>query len=275
MTRVMDFADHRRDLAANRHVYAVVSRRARGLSIGINLNADKVCNFDCPYCQVDRTTPGGPRAIDVSLLRAEFDHLLGLVRSGTLWTTPPFDTALASLRRVSDIAFAGDGEPTTAREWTAAARTVHAARGDLAVPIRLLTNATMLHRTRVREGLAFIDEVWCKLDAGTAGYFARVDGTTFPFATVLRNITALARERPVVLQCMFLAIDGVGPTEDEIDAWAGRIADIRAAGGIVDRVQVYTVARRPAQPNISALPMERLAAIAARAGGPAEVFGPG
>ncbi|HNC96138.1 MAG TPA: radical SAM protein, partial [Myxococcota bacterium] len=60
MKRRLDFADHRRDLGDNRYIYAVVSRRARGLSIGINLNPDKVCNFDCPYCQVDRRVPGGP-----------------------------------------------------------------------------------------------------------------------------------------------------------------------------------------------------------------------
>ena len=65
MARRLDFKDHRRDLGENRYVYAVVSRRARGLSIGVNLNPDKVCNFDCPYCQVDRTTPGASPRIEV------------------------------------------------------------------------------------------------------------------------------------------------------------------------------------------------------------------
>jgi len=62
VARRLDFRDHRRQLDENRYVYAVVSRRARGLSIGVNMNPDKRCNFDCPYCQVDRTTPAGPRA---------------------------------------------------------------------------------------------------------------------------------------------------------------------------------------------------------------------
>ncbi|MFZ5476872.1 MAG: radical SAM protein, partial [Myxococcota bacterium] len=79
MTRTLDFADHRRDLGSNRYVYAVVSRRARGLSIGVNLNPDKVCNFDCPYCPVDRTTPGAPPDVDVDVLAGELDRLLGWV----------------------------------------------------------------------------------------------------------------------------------------------------------------------------------------------------
>ena len=122
MARRLDFHDHRRELDRNRYVYAVVSRRARGLSIGVNLNPDKACNFDCPYCQVDRGVPGGPAAVDVALLADELAALLGLVRDGTLWDRAPFDSAARELRRVSDIAFAGDGEPTLAAEFAAAAR---------------------------------------------------------------------------------------------------------------------------------------------------------
>ncbi|PYQ21252.1 MAG: hypothetical protein DMF79_08640 [Acidobacteria bacterium] len=161
MPRTLDFKDHRRELEANRYVYAVVSRRARGLSIGLNLNPDKVCNFDCPYCQVDRTTPGGPSEVDVAALVGELERLLALVAAGALWSTPPFDTVAPELRRVADLAFAGDGEPTTPREFPAAARAVREARDRhrLAVPIRLLTNATMLERERVHSALAEIDEL--------------------------------------------------------------------------------------------------------------------
>jgi hypothetical protein len=58
---------------ANVYVYPVISRRAGGLSIGVNLNPDKVCNFDCPYCQVDRTTPGGPTRVEVADLVDELE----------------------------------------------------------------------------------------------------------------------------------------------------------------------------------------------------------
>ena len=46
------FQTHSRNLFQdNRFVYAVVSRRSGGVSIGVNLNPDKYCNFDCVYCQ--------------------------------------------------------------------------------------------------------------------------------------------------------------------------------------------------------------------------------
>jgi wyosine [tRNA(Phe)-imidazoG37] synthetase (radical SAM superfamily) len=278
MARALSFTDHGRDLDQNRYIYAVVSRRARGLSIGVNLNPDKVCNFDCPYCQVDRTTPGGPSTVDVAALSAELDDLLGRVVAGTLWTHPLFATTPAELRRVVDIAFAGDGEPTTPREFPEAATAARAVRDrhGLEVPLRLLTNATRFDRPAVREALATFDELWCKLDAGTEAYFRVVDGTRFPFAKVLANLLAVARLRPIVIQSMFLALDGQGPDDPEIAAYAGRLRDIVKDGGRIDLVQVYTVARRPADPRVGSLPELRLEEIAERVralGLRAEVYG--
>jgi wyosine [tRNA(Phe)-imidazoG37] synthetase (radical SAM superfamily) len=266
VARRLDFNDHRRELDANRYVYAVVSRRARGLSIGVNLNPDKACNFDCPYCQVDRTTPGGPSRIDVPALSQELERLLELAR-GDLWGAPPFDSVAPELRRVADVAFAGDGEPTTPPEFPAAARAARDARDRLApgVPLRLLTNATLFHKEKVRAALAEFDELWCKLDAGTEAYFQVVDGTRLPLQRILDNLLLVARERPIVIQALFLTLDGQGPDDAEITSWVGRMRDIAAGGGRIDHVQVYTVARRPSDSRCGPLAAERLAEIAAAA----------
>jgi wyosine [tRNA(Phe)-imidazoG37] synthetase (radical SAM superfamily) len=277
MARTLDFQDHRRDLGTNRYVYAVVSRRARGLSIGVNLNPDKVCNFDCPYCQVDRTVPGGPSDIVVDRLASELEVLLGWVADGTLWQHPPFDTVAPPLRRVADIAFAGDGEPTTPAAFPAAVAAVRALRDRLApgVPVRLLTNSTMLHRARVRAALPGIDEVWCKLDAGTEAWYRRVDGTTFPFTRVLKNLDELARERPIVIQSMFCRLGDDAPDGAEIAAWTARVAAI-AAVGTVSQVQIYTVARKPSDATVAPLDaatLERIAEGVRGLGIPVEVYG--
>lgn len=266
MARRLDTQDHRRELDANRYVYAVVSRRARGLSIGVNLNPDKACNFDCPYCQVDRTTPGGPSRVEVADLVAELEDLLRRA-SGDLWSTPPFDTVVPEMRRVADVAFAGDGEPTTPAEFPAAARAAREVRERLApgVPLRLLTNATLLHKDRVRAALAEFDELWCKLDAGTEAYFHVVDGTRLPFRRILDNLHLVARERPIVIQSLFLALSGAGPEDVEVAAWVARMREIVDEGGRIDHVQVYTVARAPSDPRCAPLDAARLEAIAAKA----------
>ena len=266
MARRLDYRDHRRELDRNRYVYAVVSRRARGLSIGVNLNPDKACNFDCPYCQVNRTTPGGPSRVSVPDLTGELENLLRR-GSGDLWATPPFDTVAPDLRRVADIAFAGDGEPTTPPEFPAAARAAREARDRLGpgVPLRLLTNATLFHKDRVRAALAEFDELWCKLDAGTEAYFHVVDGTRLPFRRLLDNLLLVARERPIVVQSLFPAIEGAGPDDAEVAAWVARMGEIVAQGGRIAHVQVYTVARAPSDPRCGPLEAPRLEAIAAAA----------
>jgi len=269
--RELSYTDHRRELGENRYIYPVVSRRSKGLSVGVNLNPDKVCNFDCPYCQVDRTVPPAVTEVELSRLEAELDALLAVAASGRLWEEPPFDTVAPGLRRVNDVAFAGDGEPTAYAGFADAVRIAgrlieeHGLEGVKPV---VLTNATLLHRPRVREGLAELDrlggEIWAKLDAGTAAYFARVDGTTFPFSRVLKNLEEAARVRPITIQSMFLTMDGEPPSEAELDAWAGRLARIQAAGGRVALVQVYSVARRPSDEAIGHLPTSALEAIADR-----------
>ncbi|MFZ5476159.1 MAG: radical SAM protein, partial [Myxococcota bacterium] len=184
----------------------------------------------------------------------------------TLWQNAPFHTVAPALRRVADVAFAGDGEPTAARTFGESVAAVKAVRDrhGVDVPIRLLTNATLLHRERVRAALAGVDEVWCKLDAGTAEYFRVVDGTTFPFERILANLASLARERPIVIQSMFLTVDGAGPSEAELDAWTWRIGDLLAGGGAVSLVQVYTVARKPSDARVGPLDAAALEGIAER-----------
>ena len=104
---------HQRSFESNRFVYPVISRRSRGLSIGVNLNPDKICNFDCIYCQVDRTSQSSTRFVEMDALLRELDGMLALTASGQIYDVPRFRETPSELRRLNDIAFSGDGEPTT------------------------------------------------------------------------------------------------------------------------------------------------------------------
>src|SRR5688572_3220723 len=116
------FTQHPRSWRDNRFVYPVISRRSQGLSIGINLNPDQGCNFDCVYCSVDRTQPPAVRDVDLVAVRAELDHLLSLAVSGAIWEEAPFDRTPPELRRLNDVAFSGDGEPTSYPAFAEACR---------------------------------------------------------------------------------------------------------------------------------------------------------
>jgi len=92
-----------------------------------------------------------------------------------------------------------------------------------------------------------------------------VDGTRLAFRRILDNLLLVARERPIVLQSLFLTLNGRGPGDAEIAAWVERMREIVDQGGRIEHVQVYTVARTPSDPRAGALPGGRLEAIAAAA----------
>ncbi|HEV8700477.1 MAG TPA: radical SAM protein [Candidatus Polarisedimenticolia bacterium] len=251
---------HPRSYRGSTYVYPVLSRRARGISIGINLNPDTICNFDCIYCQVDRTTEPRVRRVDEERLRLELVALLREARSGALFERPEFRSVPDPLRIVRDITFAGDGEPPSYANFKGVVEDVLAIKkaegfGDLKVI--LLTNATLIDRPKVKEAMRLMDrdhgEFWLKLDAGTEDYYRLVDRTTIPFAKVLANILDAARERPVVLQSLFMRVRGQGPAPDEIAAYCDRVSEIVSGGGRVSLVQVYTVARPPAETFVAPL----------------------
>jgi pyruvate-formate lyase-activating enzyme len=266
---------HPRARGKNRYVYAVRARRSRGISIGINLDPQKTCNFDCVYCEViDRREIAkgtGRPAIAVEDVAKELAEELAL-----------HDPSGAD--PVRDIAFAGDGEPSTFRGFLPLAKVlfdVRDAAGFAHVPFVLITNGSGVARGEMREahdlfaarGGAF----WIKLDAGTEGFYKTICRSGISFDGILGNLTGAAKRHPVVVQAMFLRLRGEPPARGEIAAWAGRLEAVRDAGGRLSLVQVYTVSRETMEPGVSALTKTELEEIAAAAraavpGVPVETF---
>ena len=249
------FANHPRHWRENLYIYPVISRRGQGLSVGVNLNPDKACNFDCIYCQVDRSIPPTVRKVDVDILRDELDRMAALVVSGELFNDPQFGHVPAALHRFNDIAFSGDGEPTTSPQFPAAVQIAAEIRRKYqlnAVKLVLITDSTYLHKPAVKDALAVLDanngEIWAKLDAGTEEHYRLVNRPNVPLANILANILEAARVRPIVIQSLWMNIHGVPPSDAEVDAFAGRLRDILQTGGQLKLVQMHTIARRTAEP---------------------------
>jgi wyosine [tRNA(Phe)-imidazoG37] synthetase (radical SAM superfamily) len=252
--------DHARLFEHNRFVYPVLSRRSGGISIGVNLNPDKACNFDCIYCQVDRRSQSETRFVETAGLLEELRSTLDLVASGRVYDTPKFADVPPHLRRLNDIAFSGDGEPTTFRnfdELMQLCADIKRETGLEEVKMVLISNASMFHRPHVQRGLAILDqnngEIWAKLEAGTDEYYHLIERTPIPFRQILDNITAAARVRPLVIQSLFMRVASEPPPQPELEAFCDRLNEISAAGGQLKLVQIYTVARRPAESYVAPL----------------------
>ena len=255
-----------RDFFENKFVYLVISPRANGLSIGLNLNPVVNCNLNCLYCEVDRTQMIHDAHFDIDRMVVELGETLELAQGGWLRQWPRYARLPAELLEVRHVALSGDGEPTLSRRFVEATRAVvnlrHTGRS---FKIVLVTNSTALDRPQVQDGLALLaqqDEIWVKLDAGTQDYFNRINGSTISLEKILSNILLVGRQRPVVIQSLFPAIDGEEPPASEIEEYAQRLKELKAAGAEISLVQIYSATRPMAKRGCSHLPLQTLSGIA-------------
>lgn len=256
--------DHRRDSAGLRYVYPVISRRAGGVSVGVNLNPNNACNWACVYCQVEGLTRGGPPPIDLDRLESELEGFLDAALHGDFMQreVPP------NARRLVDVAFSGNGEPTSAGEFALAVARVGAVLARLVpgLPLRLITNGSLMHRPAVCDGVrqlgALGGEVWFKLDRATAAEIAQVNGVPWSPEKAAANLAVCAGLAPTWVQTCWFACDGQAPGEDSLAAYCALLRPLadRLAG-----IHLYGLARPSCQPQaarLSALDADALRAVA-------------
>ncbi|MCL2161180.1 MAG: radical SAM protein [Betaproteobacteria bacterium] len=263
---MLTVSDHNRALGGFTYIYPVLSRRAGGVSVGINLNPNNACNWQCVYCQVPDLIRGKAPKIDLARLESELRAFLtALCRGDWLLHQAP-----EGVRTLRDIAFSGNGEPTSAVEFADAVALAARMRVefdlDPAVALRLITNGSLLRQARVREGIRRLGqaggEVWFKVDAGNANSIERINGVKLAPGTIARNLRACAALCPTWVQTCVFRWDGLPPHDAEIDAWLGVLANATIRG-----VLLYGVARpslQPARARISPLSAEEFDRIAAR-----------
>ena len=271
-----------RDFLDNRFVYAVVSPRARGLSIGVNMNPDKHCNFQCVYCEVHRNGTTVPQDLDVETMEAELKKTLAFVRAGRLRERPWYHGLPDELLQLRHVALSGDGEPTLSPKFPEALQAVVHVRALAGFPffkLVLITNATGLDLPPVQKGLKYFtrsDEIWAKLDGGSQAYVNKVNQADVPLDKILANLLMIGRQRPLVIQSLFPAIKGEEPPLEELEQYAQRLLDLKKGGAEISLVQIYSATRPSVNSDCGHLPLKSLSRIAQivrqRTGLKAEVF---
>lgn len=271
-----------RNYLSNRYIYLVISQRARGLSVGVNLNPSQACNFNCVYCEVKRNAPNRDGRVNLSVMAAELKHMLDVARNGQLQQHDRYHNVPTELLNLREVAISGDGEPTLCPNFAEAVQAVVHLRAQARFPffkLVLITNGTGLHLPVVSRGLRWFtdrDEIWVKLDAGTQSAMDRINRSTVPLSLVLSNIQSLARERSIVIQSLFPMVHGQEPEWSDIEQYVLRLEELKANGAQISLVQVYSAHRPTATSDCSHLSLHFLSKIAARirevTGLEAEVF---
>jgi len=265
--------NHDRDSAALRYVYPVVSRRAGGVSVGINLNPNNACNWRCIYCQVPDLTRGTAPTIDLAVLENELRGFLNELLHGDFMHSRVPEEA----RRINDIALSGNGEPTSSAEFAQVIELIARLRAEVALPETvktvLITNGSLLYRGEVRQGLRAMaklnGEVWFKLDRASEAGMQLVNDTRTSMSKVRDNLIASIACCPTWLQTCWFALDNEPPSSQDEDAYLEFVSALLRDGYKPQGVLLYTLARPSMQaeaPRLSSVSAEHLQAFAERIG---------
>ena len=253
INKLLNVTDHDRDNAGLTYVYPVVSRRAGGVSIGVNLNPNNACNWRCVYCQVPNLKRGTAPVIDLAKLESELRFFLHEIMNGSFMR----DHVPPEARRVNDIAISGNGEPTSAREFEQVIELIARVKGDYNLPeglkLVLITNGSLIERSGVRAGLRHMatlnGEVWFKLDSATREGRQRINNTRMSLKQMRENLRTAALLCPTWLQTCLFQIDGDPPDSNECAAYLKFIEDLLRKGVPVKGVLLYALARPSMQPE--------------------------
>lgn len=267
----LDVTDHSRDSAGLRYVYPVVSRRAGGVSVGINLNTNNACNWRCIYCQVPDLKRGTAPRVDLALLEQELRGFLHELLHGDFMQRCVPEEA----RHINDIALSGNGEPTSAKEFEQVIALIGKLRQELALPshikLVLITNGSLMHRKNVQQGLRELaqlnGEVWFKVDRASKAGMQRINNTGTSLVKVRENLATSIALCPVWLQTCWFMLDGKPPSKQDEDDFLSFLTTLLHDNIKPEGVLLYSLARptlQPEAPNLAALSEQQLEAFAAR-----------
>jgi wyosine [tRNA(Phe)-imidazoG37] synthetase (radical SAM superfamily) len=242
--------DHSRELSGLKYIYSVVSRRAGGLSIGINLNVNNACNWQCIYCEIPNLTRGSPPPIELDLLENELRLFLHDIIHGDYMER---NVAIED-RHLKDIAFSGNGEPTSAAEFPQVILIVKKILQEFdllhKIKIRLITNGSLMHEASVLKSIEMLEEingeVWFKVDAATEETIKTVNQVNLKPNQILERLLNTANICPTFVQTCIFMINGKSPDDKDIDAY---IELINKAKKIIKGVHLYGLARPSLQPR--------------------------
>ena len=224
------------------------------LSLGLNIlgAGQKICSFDCPYCDLGATTTRlnrlkrdiefpSPEQIKRSLLQA----LRDLHQSG-----PAFDS----------ICFSGNGEPTLHPDFPEVVQAVIEARDELAPgkPIRIFSNGSTLDSRKVVEAMNRLDECIVKIDAGNEKLFKTINAP-FSRTTLSRILSGIRQLKEVTIQSLFVKGIADNTLPLDLDDWIEAIALIKPK-----RVVISTVTHKPATSGVIKLDEDALYTISSR-----------
>ena len=240
---ILTITDHNRKTFKGKYIYPVVSRRAGGLSLGINLNTNNACNWQCIYCEVPDLVRGKPDSINLKELEVELDYWLDQIINQSF-----LNQYTQNKTEFKDIAFSGNGEPTASKQFKDVIKIlikkINEYKLTKKIKIRLITNGSNMSNPNVKEALSLMNnfsrEVWFKIDQINEEDVKTINQVNLSKATVKRNLEAALDSSPTVIQTCLFRLNNKLPSKESLDAY---IDFLKTYEKKIKGIHLYSLAR--------------------------------
>jgi wyosine [tRNA(Phe)-imidazoG37] synthetase (radical SAM superfamily) len=264
---ILTITNHDRNIFQGKYIYPVVSRRAGGLSLGINLNTNNACNWQCIYCEVPNLVRGKPEPINLQELESELDYWLDQIINKSF-----LSQYTKSKTEFKDIAFSGNGEPTASKQFKDVIgiliKKINEYKLDKKIIIRLITNGSYMANPVIQESLSLISnfnrEIWFKIDGVKEYDIQTVNQVNLSLATIKKNLEAALNNGPTVIQTCFFKLNEKLPSLESLGAY---INFLKLYENKVKGIHLYSLARlseQPSQNKLTRLTKSELEVIASK-----------
>jgi wyosine [tRNA(Phe)-imidazoG37] synthetase (radical SAM superfamily) len=248
------------------YVYPVFARRSEGLSLGINLNVNKACNWRCIYCQVTDLKRGAPDRIDLIKLEAELKYMLDvIINTDYLQQNLP-----KGFERFDDIALAGDGEPTLSKDFLAVINLIAKLKQEFkitnSVKTILISNGSEVNHLDVQKGLQELAQqngvIWFKIDGTNTAETSLINQIQVSRENIKNRLEITAKLCPTIIQTCMFKINNNDPSVEQVQNYINLLKETKHN---FDSVLLYSIARPPQLPegkNLSPVSFQFLQRIA-------------
>lgn len=235
-------------------VYGPMESRRLGTVLGINLlgEGQKVCSFDCPYCDL------GPTTLRLNKLKtgAQFPSLADLESA----LKENLQTAHQSSQKINALVLSGNGEPTLHPLFPEAVDLILKARSLYmpGTPVSVLTNGANLETRKIVEALNKLDSRMVKVDAGNERVFKFMNSPLVR-SSITKVISGIHNLNDVTIQSFFIQGIVDNTQAADIEDWIEVIGLIKPKA-----VHIHGMSRVPAARGLIAPDEDTLYSIASK-----------
>src|SRR4030043_2260187 len=183
------------------YLYGPVPSRRLGRSLGIDLVPQKICTYDCIYCQIGKTTEKTLTRREYVPVKEIMEEVERFLKEGTA--------------SIDYLSLTGSGEPTLHSQIRSV---IEGIKAITSIPVAVITNGSLLFEEEVRQDLLHADLVLPSLDAVSSEVFMRINRPR-PGFSIAKVVEGLVEFRKIYKGQIWLEIlfcKGVNNTPEEL-----------------------------------------------------------